>query len=122
MKTLLSALVVIWGCMVPMASPAQTNSCDQQDSMPAIRRCLMDESNSHLEAVYGEVLARIADQQARVALETSQAAFIDYRFRSCSAVFEAFQAFGWVADDHATNCVTSLNRQREDFLLEFFED
>lgn len=103
--------------LVVLSGPAVADDCDQQESMPAVRRCLIETTVSAMEAAYHAALPKLATDEARKALEASQAAFIEYRYQSCTVVYEAYKQLGWIAEDHATTCVTRLNMQRQEFLL-----
>lgn len=100
-----------------LSSPVHADECEQLGSMSAIRRCLIETTVAEMEETYQLVLQNLLTDEARKALEASQAAFIEYRYQSCTAVYEASKQFGWVAEDYATNCVTRLNRQRQELLL-----
>jgi uncharacterized protein YecT (DUF1311 family) len=120
-KAFITLLRCLMAALVVLSGPAVASDCSQQGSMPAIRRCLMETTDAEMETAYQAVLPKLATDEARKALEASQAVFIEYRYQSCTAVYEASKQFGWVADDYATNCVTRLNRQRQEFLLGILE-
>lgn len=120
-KALITLLRCLMATLVVLSGPAVAGDCSQQGSMPAIRRCLIETTDAEMETAYQAVLPKLATVDARKALEASQAVFIEYRYQSCTAVYEASKQFGWIAEDHATNCVTGLNRQRQEFLLGILE-
>lgn len=121
MKTATKLLRYLVAALVVLAGPATASDCSQQESMPVIRRCLIETTVAEMEAAYQTVLPELATDEARKVLEASQAAFIEYRYQSCTAVWEASKQFGWIAEDYATNCVANLNRQRQEFLLGILE-
>lgn len=116
-KALILLLCSLTGALVALSSPVHADECEQLGSMSAIRRCLIETTVAEMEETYQLVLQNLLTDEARKALEASQAAFIEYRYQSCTAVYEASKQFGWVAEDYATNCVTRLNRQRQELLL-----
>lgn len=109
-KILISMLVVL-------STPAFAEDCEQRDSMPEIRKCLIETTIAEMEQTYQSILTKLTTDEAKGALEESQEIFIEYRNQSCSAVWEASQQLGWVADDNTTNCVTRLTDERIRFLM-----
>ena len=116
--TLMRALTAL---LMVLSGYVQASDCDEQGSMEAIRRCLVEATDAEMHKAYQSVLPKLTTDEARKSLEASQVTFIEYRNQSCSAVWEASQQFGWVAMDHVTNCVTRLNRERREFLLGILE-
>jgi uncharacterized protein YecT (DUF1311 family) len=117
--TLKKALIAV---LMVLSGPVFASDCSQEGSMPAMRRCLIETTTAEMEKAYNMLLPKLASDQARKALEASQEAFIEYRYQSCTAVWEASQQFGWVAEDYATNCVTGLTKERQKFLLGILDE
>lgn len=113
-KILISMLVVL-------STPAFAEDCEQRDSMPEIRKCLIETTIAEMEQTYQSILPKLTTDEAREALKVSQEIFIEYRYKSCSTVWENYKQVGWVADDYATNCVTRLTEERQRFLMSILE-
>ena len=116
--TMKKALIFV---LMVLSGSVQASDCDEQDSMEAIRRCLVEATDAEMHKAYQSVLPKLTTDEARKFLEASQVTFIEYRNQSCSAVWEASQQYGWVAMDYVTNCVTRLNGERREFLLGILE-
>lgn len=76
-KILISMLLVL-------STPAFAEDCEQRDSMPEIRKCLIETTIAEMEQTYQSILLKLTTDEAREALKVSQEIFIEYRYKSCS--------------------------------------